>query len=463
MSIAIVGAGITGLTLALQLKKGGLDVRVYEASPQVGGVMTSHKNDGWLAEAGPNSIFETSTRVTNLIDDCNLRGEVVYASPEAKKRYVVKDGAPAIIPGSAKQLLKSKLLSAKSKIQLLKEPFIKPYKGDGDESLADFIRRRLGQEVLQNFVNPFVGGIYAGDPEKLSVKHAFNKFYTLEKTYGSLIRGQFKAAKDRQHHEIPRNKAQSFSFKDGLQSLPKAISEKLGNDVRTDTRIISISPKNNKYEIQAEHKGQKALYNHDAVVYCGAAHSLDKIHFKSNGPTSITDLIGITYPSVSSITLGFHKDQIHHPLDGFGILVPQKENFKVLGTQFNSTVFPNRTPDTDHVLLTTFVGGVRFPQMAVMNDNEILNITMNDLNTLLSIKGEPAYIRQTRWPKAIPQYEIGYGKYLTIMDSVEKENPGFYLAGNYRNGISVGDCISNSVALADHIINKFSHIKTKTS
>ncbi|MEX1136656.1 MAG: protoporphyrinogen oxidase [Balneolales bacterium] len=459
MTVAIIGAGITGLTLALELKKKGLGIRVYESSPEVGGVMKTLQKDGWLAEGGPNSIFETSTRIKNLIDDCNLRDQVLYTSPKAEKRYVVKNGAPAAVPGSPIQFIKSNLLSNKSKLLILKEPFVKPKPDDEEESLADFVRRRLGEEVLDYFVYPFVGGIYSGDPEKLSVKYAFKRFYTLEKKYGSIILGQFKAAKERKEHEIPRNKAKSFSFKAGLQTLPKAIHQRLGGDVKTNTQVIAINHNNNSYQVDTECDGEITRHTYDAVVYCGAAHSLDKIDIKSSGPTDVSELTKIPYPSVSSIALGFRKDQIDHPLDGFGILLPKKEDYKILGTQFNSTVFPGRTPDKDHVLLTTFVGGARFQEATTMDDKELLNIIMNDLDGLLGVKGSPVFVKHTRWPKAIPQYEIGYGTFLSIMDSVEKENPGLYLAGNYRSGIAVGDCISNSVELAERITNDISHIK----
>lgn len=451
MTIAIIGAGITGLSLAFELKKKGFEVQVYESSSEVGGVMKTWQKDGWLAECGPNSIFETSTRVKNLIDECDLRDKIIYTNRKAGKRYVVKNGKPALVPGTAMQFLKSNLLSNKSKFLILKEPFVKPKLNDEEESLADFVRRRLGEEVLDYFVYPFVGGIYSGDPEKLSVKHAFKQFYTLEQKYGSIILGQFKAAKEREDHEIPRNSAKSFSFKDGLQTLPQAIHQKLKDDIKVNTRVKSINSTNGSYEVVTEYKGETSQKTHDGVVYCGAAHSLDKLSFNSRGATDIADLSGINYPSVSSIALGYRHEQIDHALDGFGILIPKKENFKILGTQFNSTVFSDRTPDQEHVILTTFIGGARFPEAVNMDDNELLDITKKDLASLLGVDGDPVFVKHTRWPKAIPQYEIGYGKYLDIMDAVEKENPGFYLAGNFRDGIAVGDCISNSVDLANRI------------
>lgn len=459
MSVAIIGAGITGLTLAHNLKKRGFDVQVFESSQEVGGVIRTRLHDGWLAEQGPNSIFETSSRVTGLVDDCNLRGQVVYADKASSKRYLAQDGKPVPVPSTAMQFLRSNLLSNKSKMLILKEPFIKPLPDEEEESLADFVRRRLGEEVLDNFVYPFVGGIYSGDPETLSVKHAFRRFYTLEKKYGSIILGQFKAAGERENHEIPRNKAKTFTFKNGLQSLPRAIHQLLGDDVNVNTRVTAVTNKNGSFKVTSERNGKKIHHSYNVVVFCGAAHTLDKMGFSSRGTTDITGLTSIAYPPVNSIALGFRRDQIKHSLDGFGILIPKREKLKILGTQFNSTVFPGRTPDQDHAMLTVFIGGARFPEAAEMEEDELLSITLKDLNSLLGIKGDPVFVHQARWPKAIPQYNIGYGKFLNIMDKIEDENPGFYLAGNYRNGIAVGDCISNSVDLADRITNDFSHIK----
>ncbi|MEX0928731.1 MAG: protoporphyrinogen oxidase [Balneolales bacterium] len=455
MSIAIIGAGITGLTLALELTKKGHAVRVFEASSQVGGVIQTHEEKGWKVECGPNSILESSKRITALVRDLDLSAEVTYTARAAEKRYVVRKGEPALVPGSALQFLKSNLLSNKSKFKILKEPFVKPLPGDEEENLADFIRRRLGEEVLDYFVYPFVGGIYSGDPEKLSVKYAFKRFYSMEKKYGSIILGQFKAAGERADHEIAKNKALSFSFKNGLGTLPEALHRKLGEAVKVNARVVSVAGKEGSFEVLTESSGIETRSHHRAVVYSGPAHSLDKLNFRLRGSAAMTDLSEIPYPPVLSVALGFRRRQVDHPLDGFGILIPQKEDFSILGVQFNSTVFPDRTPDADHVLLTTFVGGTRHPELTGLSDARVTEIIMRDLELLLGIKGNPAFIRHTRWANAIPQYEVGYGKFLDLMESVEKENPGFYFAGNYRTGIAVGDCISSSVDLAERITQDF--------
>ncbi|MEX0686469.1 MAG: protoporphyrinogen oxidase [Balneolales bacterium] len=452
MSVAIIGAGISGLSLALELRKRGIEVKVYESSDQVGGVIKTYRDKNWLVELGPNSILKSSTRIGDLIDDLNLTKDIIYTNKAAEKRYVVLNGKPEAVPGSAMAFIKSKLLSTKGKFMIMKEPLIKPKPGDDDESLADFVRRRLGKEILDCFIYPLVGGIYAGDPEKLSVKYAFKNFYKIEKKYGSIILGQLKASKERESHEIAKNKALSISFREGLQSLPEAISRKLDKDVILNTRVLSVTNQNGTFQLETDGtQNVPEMKHHDAVVYAGAAHGLNKIKFTGNGKTNPEVLADITYPAVCSVALGFRKEQIKHPLDGFGVLIPPDEGYRILGTQFNSTVFTDRTPDKNHVLLTTFIGGTRFPEAIHLDDNELLKVITDDLNRLLGLEGDADFVNIARWPKAIPQYEVGYGRYMDAMDTIERENPGFYLAGNYRTGIAIADCISSTVDLGDRI------------
>lgn len=445
----IVGAGITGLTAGYVLSRKGKSVRIIEKKDRPGGAMQSKRDGEWLAECGAGSILESSELIKKLIEQLDLQEEQVLSSPEAQKRYLVKNERISPVPDSILRFFWSDLLSRKAKRNVLIEPFTKAEQFD-DESLADFVRRRLGEELLDQFINPLVGGIYAGDPERLSVRNGFPRLQALEDQYGSLIKGQIRGLKkDPKRREIPRNKARTFSFRDGVQTLPERLAEKTDATIEYKTSLSGLFSTDTGFKamLESDDKNNSLFANH--VVMTVPAYTLSEIPIDEK--TDVWGNIGeIPYAPVSVINLGYHKDAIDHPLDGFGVLIPQKENYRILGVQFNSTVFEGRAPE-NHVMLTVFLGGMRYPDLPQKPESEQLDITKKDLNKLLGVKSEPVFTYITSWPKAIPQYVVGYKSYLEIMDEIENKYPGLYLAGNYRGGISVGDCITNAILLGEEL------------
>ena len=479
---AIIGGGISGLTLALLLQERGHQVRVYEASDQPGGaIRTTRSPDGWMAEWGPNTIIESSGRIKRLVAMLDLENRRQYPDAAANKRYVVRDGRMVAVPDSPAALLTTPLLSASAKLGILREPFRRRSRNTHDETLADFVRRRLSEEFLKWPIDALVGGIYAGDPERLSVRHAFPRLALLEEQHGSLILGQLKGGIRRPpgSDEIPRNKAEIFSFDGGLQVLPDAISRRLGDavsfqsPVREITRIAAggdgvsgsgrIHPEKpdpagapgppHRWRIHSADPLEPTL-DFDILVYAGTSHGLPSITFPETLSRLLRPVSEIPHPPVVSLTLGFRRADIAHPLDGFGMLVPGVEGFPILGTLFTSTLFPNRAPDAGHVTLTTYMGGSRQPEIASREEEEQVELAVSSLRKLVGLRGEPLFRHRILWSRAIPQYETGFGRFLELMDQAEREHPGFYLAGNYRTGISVGDTINAAFDLADRIAGK---------
>lgn len=450
-SIGIVGAGITGLTSAYFLDKAGFEVTIYEKSSRVGGVIRSHREGPWLAEKGPHTLLETSPVISRLIDEIGIESSRFYANEASKKRFIVRNKKPLPLPTSPGSFLKTNLFSFGAKLRLLKEPFIKPWDNRSEESLAHFVERRLGREFLDYAINPFVAGVYAGDPEKLSVKQAFSKLYELEQKYGSLIKGQIKGAKERkQRQEVSKQKARLLSFRDGLESIPKAIHQQLSNKIVLNTEVTSIHPEANGWDVAIQNDDHSEIRHHDKILYCGPVHQLPKLHLETAGNDELTDFTKVYYPPVSVLTLGFKKEQIRHPLDGFGMLIPQKEGFHILGTLFTSTLFPDRAPE-GYVTLASFIGGARNPELAKSETSKILETTLEDLDTVLGVSGLPEFTHHVFWEHAIPQYQVGYGIFKERMDRLESLNNSFFLAGNYRNGISVSDCIVSGHDTAERI------------
>jgi oxygen-dependent protoporphyrinogen oxidase len=449
-SIGIIGGGITGLTTAFNLSLKDFEVSIYEKQERVGGVIRSYREDGWLAEGGPHTLMETNDQIRDLVSNLNLEGERLYGDSQSKKRFIVRNKTPQALPSSLGSFLSTKLFTTSAKLRLLKEPFISRWDNSEEESLAHFVKRRLGQEFLDYAINPFVAGVYAGDPEQLSVKQAFGKLYELEQKYGSLIKGQIKGAKERKKRaEVSKQKARLFSFREGIETLPRAIQARLSKQIILNAEVAEISKKGQQWEITYRKNGTIKKAKHDIVLYTGPIYALSDITF---GHKDIIKPMAneIYYPPVSALTLGFRRMDVNHPLDGFGMLIPEKENCSILGTLFTSTLFPGRAPD-GHVTLASFIGGARNPTIAGLPKEELVELTMKDLHTILGLKGDPVFIHHVHWEKAIPQYTIGYGLYKQKMDNLESDNPGFYMSGNYRFGISVSDCITAGYETADRI------------
>ncbi len=437
--VAIIGAGITGLSAAFELQENGIDCALFEASGRVGGCISSIRKDGYLVECGPNSILETHPDVGDLIVRLGIEGNKVPASVAAKNRYIVRNGQPVALPTSPPAFFRSKAFSANAKLRFLKETFIRS-KGTEQESLADFVRRRLGSEILDYAINPFVSGVYAGNPEKLSTAHAFPKLYALEQNYGSLIKGAVKGAKERKKRaEKNVHEARMYTFDDGMEVLPLRLAEKLGYRVNLNTPVESI-------QMMDEGVWMVNREEFSDVLLAIPAHQMPEL----NTPFDLDLFAEIEYPAVASVSLGFDLNSIMHSLDGFGMLIPEVEKKFSLGALFPSSIFPERAPGGT-ALLTVFVGGARAPERALMNKSEMLANVLGDLRDLLGINAEPDFVHTTVWPKAIPQYTVGYERFKKQMTEIEAHYPGIHFAGHYRDGISVSNSLLSGLRIADKI------------
>ena len=450
--VAILGAGITGLTAAFYLKRAGIPVVVYEHSNRVGGAIQSTREDGYLAESGPNTILETSPRIAQLIRDADLESRRMGSSSAPETRYLVRYGRAIALPESPLGFFRTDLFSWKAKLALLREPFLPKRRDVVEESVADFVTRRLGREYLDQAIDAMVGGVYAGDPSRLSVAHAFPKLAELEQKYGSLIKGSILGAHERNKRgEISKNRAPKFSFDEGLQVLPDALAAFLGESIQLNTLVTEILQESRGWKLSLQSKGEESLSEHSAVIYAGTAYRLSEMKVKLESTSlDLTPFSEIRYPPVASVVLGFKQEEVVHPCQGFGALIPKIEGFKILGTIFSSSLFPNRSPG-GHITLTSYIGGERYPELALLPPEKIYALVECDLQRLFGVKGEPTFRHCAIYPKAIPQYNLGYGRYQELMDQIEDRVPQFYFAGNYRHGISLSDSILSGCKIAERV------------
>ncbi|MCH8557220.1 MAG: protoporphyrinogen oxidase [Balneolia bacterium] len=443
----VAGGGISGLTVAHKLSKRGRSVTLVHSGKEAGGALRTVEKNGWILETGPNTIVESNTYLRELIDELGMRKRVVTAQPVAKNRYIVKNKKLVPLPGGAMEFIRTPLFSGRAKLRLFKEPFIR--KGtDPDESLANFVRRRLGGEFLDYAINPFVAGVYAGDPENLSMRMAFPMLGVLEDKYGSLIKGQFKIKpEDRKKGDLPRASAPMISFKSGNREFVKALTDSLGERIRADFNITKIKKNTDGYVLESA-DGIKAEGKN--LILTLPLFALQNIEW-SGFDEDLKELPETEYPPLTVVHLGYKKEQVAHLLDGFGMLVPAAEKMNILGCLFNSSLFQGRTPEDDHHLLTCFIGGSRSPDYARETDEMILKRVKEDINLLLGAKSEPVMYHITRWDKAIPQYTTAYKAVYNYLGRMEEKHTGLHYLGNFRNGISVPDCIRNAVTLAEKL------------
>jgi oxygen-dependent protoporphyrinogen oxidase len=449
MRVVIVGAGISGLTAAYWLKKAGVDVLVLEQGATVGGTMQTLREDGWLVETGPNSALETTPLFGEMFEGLGILDQRVYANEKSNRRYILRDGMLHPLPMSPAAFLGSRLWSAAGKLRLLKEPFVG--RAEKEETIAEFVQRRLGREFLDYAINPFVAGVYAGNPEQLSVRAAFPKLYALEEKYGGLIKGMIKGAKERrQRAETAKDRARMFSFVDGMGTFPQAIARMLGDAVQTNTRVVGIERSDSSsWTVLFASQGRTDAVQAAAVIIATpAAHAAQMIARIT--PSLAEKLSAIYYPPVAEVFLGFRHEQIPRALDGFGFLIPAKEQRNILGTIWSSAIFPNRSPE-GHAALTTFVGGSRQPEMCRLSDEDLIRIVTEELHAIMGVVGQPVFSKVLRWEKAIPQYNLGYLDIMSEVERCEAEVPGLFFCSNFRGGIAVGDCVMSGKRIADRV------------
>jgi oxygen-dependent protoporphyrinogen oxidase len=442
-----VGGGISGLVCAYALRKAGIEAHLVEASAQPGGMIRSESREGFLLELGPQS-FSCTAALRSLCADLGIADQIVQA-PTAPPRYVLIDGALKAVPLSPLAMLSSSFLSPRTKWRIASDAFGTTHAPEEDESVAAFVRRKFGAEPLQRLVGPFVSGIYAGDPERLSLRAAFPQLHEAEESAGSVIRGMMRAAKSRKG---PRERPTLMSFRDGNGTLVRALAAKLGAALRVGAEMVGISIRReetraSRFEVRISAAGSEEIVLVDRLVLATSADVAGTLLRDVNAAFEPV-MAGIEYAPVAVVSLGYRREDVAHSLEGFGFLGPRSSGLQVLGTVWNSSLFPGRSP-AGHVLLTSFVGGATNPGAASLSSQELCDLVHREIVPLLQIRAAPVFSHVQVYRRALPQYNIGHTDRLRALERLRAELPGLFFVGNYLRGPAIGNCVELAMSTAE--------------
>lgn len=450
IKIVVLGAGISGLATAYWLDNQGYDIKILEAKNEPGGSMESREEDGFLIDYGPNSGLYTTPLIGQLVNELGLEEQFMYANDKGNKRYIFRNDELHALPTNPVAFLKTGLFSKKAKARLLIEPFIGRSEDGYYQSISDFVIRRLGREFLDYAINPFVSGVYAGNPDILSVKSAFPKLYRLEEVYGGLIKGFFKGARERKKRkEESKQTARMFSFKSGMQTLPRAIADRLNSKIIYNCTVENVNKSGNGYDVSFTRMNSPDKIFAHIVLSAIPAYQAGLV-FGNKDKETLKHFNEIYYPPVKVLYLGYKKEDVGRELDGFGFLVPAIENKSFLGAIWSSVLFSDRANDK-YAVFTLFIGGARSPEIFNENNEKLIEKVIKEFNVIMGIRNVPVLVKEKMWSKAIPQYNIGHIEHERFFKDYETGNPGIFLSGNYRGGVAVGDCIINSELTANRI------------
>lgn len=453
--VIVIGGGISGLACAFRLKQRGIPFLLLEKSNRFGGVIQSIQQDGFLFERGPQS-FTLTAPLNELIEAAGLSSELLRA-PSRMPRYIYVGGKLVAAPMSPFSLLTTSLLSAGTKWNLLTEPLRRTHPPEEDESIASFVRRKFGNSLLDNLAAPFVSGVYAGDPEKLSLRSAFPQVHEWEKNHGSLLRGAIRKMRSRPKNPNTQKVRGICSLQRGVSSLFDALGANLGDSARLGVGVEAVmrntSESKERFEVRCTFGGAQRTESLAAsAVICATETAPAGAMLASSSEQFAKSLAQIPYAPIAVVSAGYRREAVGRALDGFGFLVPRAEGLRVLGCVWNSALFPGRAPE-GHVLLTSFAGGALNPEMCTWSEDRIASAIHDDISRVLNIKEQTAVQSVHVYQRAIPQYNLGHFRIMTELKWTCDATPGLYLAGNYLEGPSMGACVERSFRVVDEVEN----------
>lgn len=459
--VIIIGGGITGLSTAYFLQEKSraagipIEVTVIEAEARFGGKLVTERVGGFVIEGGPDSFITQKPWGLELCKKLGISDRLIQTHPTDKAVYILSrgrlvpmpEGFNLMVPSRVTPFLLSPLVSPIGKARMGLDLLIPRKDSSGDESIASFVRRRLGEEALGQFAEPILAGIYAGDAEKLSIRATFPQFAQLEQSHGSLVWGMWMRRWDAARQPPKKSDWSLFvSLRDGLSGLIDAVRSRLdGVALLTGRRVAAVSLKAGGYEVELDggrHPADSVVITTDTGTAAGWVEGWD--------PALAKQLREIEYVSTATVSLGYDKKTVSHPLRGFGFVVPRREGRKIMASTWSSTKFPGRAPE-GHVLIRTFLGGAHQEALVGQDDAALIAAARQELQSILGIGADPVVAKVFRWNKANPQYHVGHLDRIAEIEKQAARHPGLFLAGAAYRGVGIPDCIHQGMETAEKI------------
>ncbi|RMF42931.1 MAG: protoporphyrinogen oxidase [Deltaproteobacteria bacterium] len=461
-TITIIGGGISGLAAAFEIERqgelAGLDVAVtlLEKEARLGGKIWSIREDGFLCEWGPNGFLDNKPMTLDLCGRIDLTNRLLRSNDNARKRFIYSGGQLHRLPESGPAFLKSHLISWPGKLRLAGEFFVPPRRDGSDETLADFARRRLGREALDKLIAPMVSGIFAGDPERMSLTACFPRIAELEQDFGGLLKAMIKLArKKRRERKAGKQVASAAgpggiltSFAGGIQDLTDQLGQTLKGQIRLGTEVTAVRRLADCWQLKL---ADGNVLESEVVLSCAPSWALRQM--TRDIDTGFDDLLEqIPYSPMNVVCFGYQRDKIPLDLNGFGYLIPRSEGRSILGTLWDSSIFSHRAPE-GMVLLRSMMGGATYPQAIDLSEQEVVQAVRADLKQIMGIADEPDFIRVFRHQRAIPMYLPGHRDRVVELNRRLDRLPGLFVSGNAFFGVGLNDCVDASGKAAARVID----------
>ncbi|MCP3903902.1 MAG: protoporphyrinogen oxidase [Planctomycetes bacterium] len=447
--VIVVGGGISGLVVAWRLRRAGVDVSLLEAGGEVGGCMQSEPRDGLILEKGPFNVLVRDEAFQDLLDACAADVTPVAASEESRARYIMRGGRLHQVPSGPMALLRTPLLSFGAKLRLLRGMIRSRPRSGAETTIAEAASRRLGPEVAETFVSSIIAGVYGGDSAELSLDACLPTIAKLDREARSPLGWAVKRARARRREgtTAKRRIKGMISFEGGLRSLAQWLGDQLGANLVTGCPVESVERDDDGYTLKSGDRVERCRH----LVLATPKETTSRL-LRPLAPRASEELDGIEAASLVVLNLAFRRDDVAHPMEGYGFLVPRNEpDMPVMGVLWADSVFPHHAPSGDR-LLRVFMGGPRDPEAARRDDQDLLATARGAIDGLLGITGAPTHVDICRWPEAIPQYRIGHTALLERLDETTRPLPMLHLVGNYLHGVSINDCVRDAALAAETIV-----------
>lgn len=450
--IAIIGGGISGLSALHFLRQtagDSLEITLFEKDRRPGGTINTDRSEGFISDWGPNGFLDKVPLTLGMVDVLGLRPLLEPASPTAEKRFIYRHDRLHEITPSPLKFLRSSLLTLPGRLRLVCEPFVKAKKDELEEPIFDFAARRIGREAAENMIVPMVSGIFGGDAKKLSLPACFPIMAEMEKEYGSLFKALIARKKAGSNASPAGPSGRLTSFKNGLYTLIETMHRRYEDYIKTGIEVVRIDKSADGFHLHFKCREPEVF----EAVFC-ATPSYAAANFFSGTDKKLQALLeSIPYASISVVSLGYHRRDVRHDLEGFGFLVPRNQNLRILGSIWTSSIFKDSAPP-DMVQFRTMVGGATDPEAVHLSEPELIRIVESELNGIVGLEGKPVYTRIFKYEQGIPQFTLGHPQKMKQLEGFEMQYPGLYFTGNAYDGVGLNDCVIRSEKVVTRFLKR---------